>query len=236
MLPAPGRNEMEKDKQQSKKILYCTGRSKEKPLVYVLRGKNGDLLIDTGDRSVTHQVDRWIRKNGFQIKWIFLTHGHFDHTWNAQFFKRKYGAEVILHEKDRDLFCLDEPSRLYSSAEKNNRLTAAANKLLFGTVGPFCKVDYFLTDEDTDFLRRLGFDAEVVMLPGHTAGSMGILCGRVLYSGDAVSAKGGDYFTAMFGEQVDNIYESEKKIFSLNPLVIAPGHGQLIINEKAFPG
>lgn len=222
------------DMKRSKKILYCTGRSKDRPLVYVLRGENGDLLIDTGNKSVTHQIDRWIRRNKFQIKWIFLTHGHFDHTWNAQFFKRKYGAKVILHEKDRHLFCMDEPAPLYPSTDKNIRITAAANALQYGNAAPFCKVDYFLKDEDTDFLRTLGFDADIVMLPGHTAGSMGIVQGRVLYAGDAISAKRGDYFTAMFGESVNEIFTTEKKIFDENPLVIAPGHGQLVINEKAF--
>lgn len=61
---------------------------------------------------------------------------------------------------------------------------------------------------------------------------MGILQGRVMYCGDAVSDKGGDYFTAIFGENIDSIYVSEKKIFELNPLIIAPGHGKHIINES----
>jgi len=39
----------------------------------------------------------------------------------------------------------------------------------------------------------------------------------------------------MFGEDVASIYSSEKKIFELNPLIIAPGHGKYIINERAFP-
>lgn len=220
--------------QQIKKIIYYKGKSIDKPLIYVLRGKNGDLLIDTGNQKITHQVDRWIRQNKFHIKWIFLTHGHFDHTWNAQFLKRKYGAKVILHEKDLRIFCMAEPGRLYSSSEKNDKITAVANNELSDITAPFCKVDYALTDSDGDFLRKLGFDADIVMLPGHTAGSMGIISGRVLYSGDAVSAKRGDYYTAIFGEQFDGIFESEKKIFKINPLVIAPGHGQLIINEKAF--
>ncbi len=44
--------------QQIKKIIYYKGKSIDKPLIYVLRGKNGDLLIDTGNQKITHQVDR----------------------------------------------------------------------------------------------------------------------------------------------------------------------------------
>lgn len=216
------------------KMLFCTGIAPDKPLVYVLHGENGDLLIDTGTRLVLHQVDHWIRRNKFNIRWIFLTHGHFDHTWNARYFKQKYGAQVFLHEKDRSLFCLDEKRILYPSSQKTRAATKIANSLVARTTAPFCKVDAFLTDTDTDFLRGLGFDADVVMLPGHTEGSMGILQGRALYAGDAVSAVNGDYFTARFGENVQKIKETEEKIFALNPLVIGPGHGHIIINERAF--
>ena len=215
-------------------ILQCTGLAIDKPIVYILRGEQGDLLIDTGTRQVTHQIDRWILRNHFNIKWIFLTHGHFDHTWNARYFKQKYNADVILHEKDRALFCEGEHFELFPSSEKTVRITAVSNKFAAKFTAPFCRVDKFISDGETDFLRSLGFDADIVMLPGHTEGSMGILQGRVLYAGDSVSAKGGDYYTAMFGENVKALLESEKKIFELNPLIIAPGHGHIIINERAF--
>ena len=228
-------NEREKAADEvSSKVLFCTGLAKDKPLVYVLRGKDGDMLVDTGTEEVTRQIDRWIRRNRFDIKWIFLTHAHFDHTWNAQFFKRKYGAKVILHEKDRRLFSLREESELKATETKSNWFAQLGNKLENTKMRPFCRVDYFLNDSDTGFLRELGFDADVVMLPGHTKGSMGIMQGKVIYAGDAVAAKSGDYYTMNIGEQTEAIFESEQKIFDLKPLVIAPGHGRLIINEKAF--
>ena len=62
-------------------------------------------------------------------------------------------------------------------------------------------MDYYLTDSDTDFLRKLGFDADVIMLPGHTAGSMGIVADNVIYAGDACSSVRGEYKKVYFGTE-----------------------------------
>ena len=220
----------------NRKIHYLTGQSPDRPLIYVLRGTEGDLLIDTGHGAVLEEVDRWIDESGFRIRWIFLTHGHFDHTYNAKYFREKHHAEVILHQDDADIYYGTNCPTLLPSLQSNAEAAAMANQLCeMAQHTPVCTIDHLLSNDDTDFLRQRGFDADVVMLPGHTEGSMGILQGRVIYCGDACAAKGGDYYTALFGESVDDIFKSEDKIFALNPLVIAPGHGKLIINERAFP-
>ena len=210
-------------------MLYLTGLTHDKPLMYVLRGENGDLLIDTGNALTVRQLDRWIRRNNFNIKWVLLTHGHYDHTWNARYLKQKYGASVIMHEKDKSLFCAMENRPMYPTDNKHALLVHIASKLVDAHVSPFCRVDKYLTDEDGEYLKNLGFDAEIVFLPGHTAGSVGVLSENVLYAGDAVSAVKGKYNTAFFGEDLNAIYDSEKKILEMNADVIAPGHGRPII-------
>ena len=221
-------------KRKYSKINYRVCRLPDKPIVYVLRGENGDMLIDTGRKLSVHNIDKWIRESGYNIKWVFLTHGHFDHAYNALYFQRKYGAEVILHEKDKEIFYGTDYPKIIPSSDKYKLVAQSAEVLIHKTLVPICKINYSVTDNDTDLLRKLGFDADIVMLPGHTYGSMGILQDRVLYSGDACSAIGGDYYTAIFGYDIDLLLQSEKKIFELNPLIIAPGHGKLIINERAF--
>ncbi|MBQ0084092.1 MAG: MBL fold metallo-hydrolase [Clostridiales bacterium] len=217
------------------KINYYVGSTPNKPIVYVLTSMGGDLLIDTGIRETRAEVEEWLENSGYDIKWIFLTHGHFDHTYNAKYFKEKFGAKLIMHENDVGLYSRLDFPELIPTSTANEEAARMANKDMHEVDFPHCEVDIKLEDHDTDFLRTLGFDADIVMLPGHTAGSMGIKIGRVLYCGDACAAKGGDYFTSLFGFDLEKIYESEQKIFALNPLIIAPGHGKLIINEKAFP-
>ena len=222
------------EKRKSRKVNYTVCSTPDKPLVYVLRGENGDMLIDTGTDTTAPHIEKWIEESGFDIKWIFLTHGHFDHAYNAGYFRKKYGAKLMLHEKDLELFRGLTIQSVNLSPGYNADVSELYNTIV-SSHNPVCDVDVLITDDDADYLRKIGFDAEIVMFPGHTDGSMGIKQGRVVYCGDACAAKGGDYYTSLFGSDIDLLLDSEKKIFSLDPLVIAPGHGKLIINERAFP-
>ena len=217
----------------SKKVEYIICNAPDKPMIYVLHGGNGDMLIDTGWLSNREEIEEWLTVNKFDIKWIFLTHGHCDHSQNARYFKEKYGAKLIIHEKDIEIFKCEKFYKLYQSSDEGKFDMAQVYRASKMTID-YCEPDYSVTDDDTGLLRTLGFDADIVMLPGHTYGSMGIKCGRVIYSGDACSAIRGDYHTALIGCDIKMLRESEKKVFELNPLVIAPGHGKLVINERAF--
>ena len=226
-------NKPYRNRTMTQRLIYITGECPEKPIVYALHGEQGDMLIDTGNEAMVHQLDDWIKETNLNVRWAFLTHGHFDHTWNCRFLKEKYGTQIILHEKDRELLALGEIRRLYASKYCNEAITEESNAIsdMYAPYAPFCKVDYYINNEDTGFLRTLGFDADIVMLPGHTRGSVGVMQGKVLYCGDACASINGQYFTALFGEEPESIFPSEEKIFEMDPMIIAPGHGKIIINE-----
>ena len=209
-------------------INYYTCPTLDKPLVYVIRGEKGDLIIDTGRKHTAGSVEKWINDNGFDIKYLLLTHGHFDHTWNAKEFKEKYGLKIILHEKDLSLYEGDESRQLVPSSHFRIDATGVANRLLTKIHNPVTDIDYLINDNDSDLLRQFGFDAEIVPLPGHTIGSVGVRTGDILYSGDACSIVGGDYHTTFFGEDKAAIYETEERMLSMNLRIIAPGHGRLL--------
>ena len=44
---------------------------------YVIRGENGDMLIDTGMEKYRDYIESWLTH--YNIKLILLTHGHYDH-------------------------------------------------------------------------------------------------------------------------------------------------------------
>ncbi len=217
----------------SKKVDYLICSTPDKPLIYVLHGKNGDMLIDTGWKTNREEIDNWLTENNFDIKFIFLTHGHCDHTQNARYFKDKFNAKLIIHERDIDIFRCEKYYDLFST---DGEKTIPPDELRAMAMQPieYCDIDYAVTDNDTGLLRTLGFDADIIILPGHSYGSIGIKHNRVVYSGDACSAIRGDYHTALIGCDLKQLLESEKKVFELNPLVIASGHGKLVINERAF--
>ena len=63
---------------------------------FVLRGTDGDLLIDTGMPQIWNGLQRWLGQ--YQIKHVLLTHAHADHDWNAAKLQKAGG-----------LLCLSRP-------------------------------------------------------------------------------------------------------------------------------
>ena len=78
--------------------------------VYLIRGKGENLLIDSGNWTLpeynngmgdflVEMLDR--EKN--ELKYIFVTHFHYDHVGNALMLKKRYGATVVCHPFDRPI-------------------------------------------------------------------------------------------------------------------------------------
>ena len=66
--------------------------------VYVIRGKDGDILIDTGFKFMRKRLKKWLDK--FNIKLVILTHAHVDHTWNAAYLKKMYNCKLAMSYDD----------------------------------------------------------------------------------------------------------------------------------------
>ena len=56
--------------------------------LYVIKGVDGDILIDTGFIGMKRKIKKYLDK--FNIKLIVLTHAHVDHSWNASYLKKLY--------------------------------------------------------------------------------------------------------------------------------------------------
>jgi glyoxylase-like metal-dependent hydrolase (beta-lactamase superfamily II) len=78
--------------------------------VYLIRGQGENLLIDTGNWSLPEFNNgmgeflvRLLDQEKNPLKYIFLTHFHYDHVGNAADLKARYGAETICHPLDRPI-------------------------------------------------------------------------------------------------------------------------------------
>ena len=117
------------------------------------------VVIDPGDESNT--VLDYLERNKLACKYIFLTHGHFDHTMAAIPVHEETGAVVCMNEKDTNADIASAPFKF--NPPKNT---------LFYKEGDIFKVG------DLEF--------RVMETPGHTPGGVTLICGDALFTGDTL--------------------------------------------------
>ena len=210
------------------RILYL---AKGDVTVYLLHGTAGDLLIDTGFLGTWRALSAWISQ--YDVRYVFLTHGHPDHDWNAAKLQKR-GARILLSERDKGL-----PRHFLSQPVKATMPRYRARNLVqrFGgalTNSPRYTPEY-LSDDDPDALRRLGFDAQIVSLPGHTYGSLGILSNGVLYCGDAFTMIWKKPDITPHAVSPSLMTESLRTMLRLSPRWLACGHGLPVRMADAKP-
>ena len=67
---------------------------------YLLISKNEAAVIDPGGGTKT--ILKEIEESGAKLKFIILTHGHWDHTFSALKIKEKTGTKILLHEAEKE--------------------------------------------------------------------------------------------------------------------------------------
>ena len=213
-------------------INYFTEFSGDAPTsIYVIHGDNGDMLVDTGFFTTYKPLLKWIRANSFNITDIFLTHAHPDHDHNAAKFKKLFGARIWLNKKDVTLI-RNFPSQPQKPLDE--RFIKRVKWITFWTKTPMIKSkaytpDIIIDGDDHDTPRRYGYDFDIIELPGHTLGSMGILQGDVLYCGDAYVVLDGVPMMPAHAADLDLMRESVDRISRISPHYLCCGHGVPLI-------
>ncbi len=127
------------------------------------------LLIDPG--SYGERQKEYIKAQGIEnLKYILLTHGHFDHMIGVERFRNAFGGEVVIHQADADKISSAVGS-LYSRFEREI---------------PFASATADIKVKDGDKLSFGGGEIEVIHTPGHTKGGVCYKIGDVLFTGDTL--------------------------------------------------
>lgn len=154
------------------------------------------------------KIKLFIENNNLKIKYILLTHGHGDHILAVNELREYSKAPVGIHEDDKEM--LGDSNLNYSFMYNSKPVEE--------------KCDFTL--KDGDVLRLGESELRIIHTPGHTMGSIGILFGKDLMSGDTLFAEGIGR-TDLPGGDYRSILESIKeKLFILpDETVVHPGHG-----------
>lgn len=165
-------------------------------------------VIDIGEYDAS--FDAFLRENGIkELKYILLTHGHFDHICGAYPLKKAYGGLLAVHEADAD--CLEDEDCSLASAVRSYKQTVTT-------------ADIRLKDKDTLMLGETSIS--VMHTPGHTRGSIMFFADDYIFSGDTLF-KLSMGRTDLPGGSTKTLFKSLREIGQLSgEYDIYPGHGE----------
>ena len=102
------------------------------------------------------------------LKYILLTHGHFDHIIGVKSVKEKYGAQVVISKEDEPMLNSAKLSlAVFCNAPQNN-------------------VDADIIVKDGDEITLGETKIKVMATPGHTSGSVCYIAENCIFSGDTL--------------------------------------------------
>lgn len=175
-------------------------------------------IVDPGDNA--DRLIREIESARIKLKYILLTHAHFDHILAVGAIKRATGAQVVVSRKDEYLF------------------DASASLSPFGAYGrdlmnrfDFPGADIWMTEELA--LEFGGMKLKFHSTPGHTPGSHVIqLDDSILFTGDTLFCQSCGR-TDLPGGSWLVMLQSLKKLYNLpGDYQVLPGHEGLSTLER----
>lgn len=172
----------------------------------VVNGDNEAVVIDPGDEA--GKIRDFLKENNFTLKMIFLTHGHFDHIGAVSELKNEFSVPVYIHPDDYEM--AKDPLK----NESRN----------FGGPEVFCVPDKFYNDKDIIPFGSESF--EVMATPGHSEGSVSLITGDNIFTGDTLFA-GSIGRTDLYKGNYSVLACSLKKFLDIEKdFNIFPGHGE----------
>jgi hydroxyacylglutathione hydrolase len=181
--------------------------------VYLIQGRDKNVLIDTGVSSNLRNLVKCLKHLGMQardINLVILTHEHFDHIGAAAFFFKT--AIIAAHRLAANKIELQDEfvtlTRYHDAASK-----------------PFYA---HLWLEDDALIALGNYELRVIHTPGHTSGCICVYepNERLLFSGDTVFAKGTLSEIATSGNISDYV-DSLQRLNTLRIDRMCPGHGRI---------
>lgn len=174
---------------------------------YIVGDQNEVFVIDPGGHP--ERICQFLNENNYHVKYIILTHCHFDHILAANEVKQLTGAKIVAGTNEAD-----------NIADNMINMTARFVKSPF-SLTPDCFV------AEHDVLHSGKYTFTVLETPGHTSGSICLYCHEknILFSGDTLfrcSIGRSDFPT---GNQAVLINSIKEKLLTLpDDTIVYPGH------------
>jgi glyoxylase-like metal-dependent hydrolase (beta-lactamase superfamily II) len=189
--------------------------------IWLIKGRDANLLVDTGlgvsslKGYLADQLDKPLK--------VVASHVHFDHSGSCHEFD-----QVFIHKNEHNALCSGDQQLILSAPEIGyipdsdfdsipyERFSASAYEV------KACPQAQILEHGDVIDLGDKAF--EVMHLPGHSSGSIGLInrVDRQFFSGDVVYD--GNLLDELEDSVISEYIQSMEKLLQLNPNEVRPGH------------
>ncbi len=163
-------------------------------------------VVDPGDTAI--QLKKLVDEKSDKIKYILLTHGHFDHIGYVKELTKLTNAKVVISKKEEPF--LSDTSLNLSSP-------------FFGRIISNITADITLNDNDELMLGKTAI--KYISTPGHTQGSGCFIADNCIFTGDTLMKLSMGRTDLPTGDDNDML-KSLKRLYNLDEnYKVYPGHG-----------
>ena len=178
-----------------------------KACCYIVSSESGSaVVIDPGDEAGL--ILSAIKNLSVDVKYILLTHGHFDHISAAEEVRKQTGAKIAATSETADM-TLDPVLNLAKEYAKASTSFSC---------------DIVLADGDEIILDELTF--KMISTPGHSLGGACFIVNNIIFSGDTVFRRSIGRTDFAGGSQAELMASLAKLARLEGDYTIYPGHGE----------
>lgn len=190
---------------------------------YIIADENTKegFIVDIGGRG--DFVFSYVEKIGIIVKYIFCTHGHFDHVAGILAFKKKLNVPVCLNKKDLSIYeNVNEQTRMFGFEDVEQ---------------PPAPPEIFFSEGNEFIVGNI--KCKIIETPGHTKGGVSIYLPehKILFSGDTLFESSIGRTDLPGSSHTEIITSVKDKLFVLpDDVSVFPGHGRptKIGDEKIY--
>jgi glyoxylase-like metal-dependent hydrolase (beta-lactamase superfamily II) len=202
---------------------------------YIIQTETGLMVVDTGYEGGFDQFAHRFTTAGLSfidVKFIFLTHAHDDHTGFLNELAQNTDAPIIMHKQAVE--------RLKAGQNSFDGGFPTKTAFIFGKIMAlagkgehrFPPVDlyekYLIFENNEQYLKESNIDAQIISLPGHTSDSIGLLLsdGKLLCGDAAMNGFPSIRRQSVWIENGSDYLKSWDTMIKLKPTQIYPSHGR----------
>lgn len=178
-----------------------TGTIEENCYLVMDENTKEGFIVDPGDEPL--KIEKAIKDTGMNLKYILLTHAHFDHVGALNYLVEKFNVPFYMNKEEEEF--------------------AKTDNYVFGKIN---KANGYL--DDNSELSIGNESIRVFHTPGHTVGGLCFLIGNKLFTGDTLfrSSVGRSDFPG--GDMAALVNGIKTKLLPLgDEIEVYPGHGPM---------